>query len=503
MNPPLIAPPPVSLSLIMPELVLLATSIVILLAALFMDAGRGVRALTWVAGLGIAVAAARDVMLLLGPHLPATTFSGTLVMDPLAAVLDLVILASALVAVVLAANRPEASPDYLALVLWAAIGMMVLISAHDLIVLFLAVEVLSLPLYILCAFRPDRPSSLEAAVKYFLLGAFSSGFLLYGLALLFGVSGGTNLTQVASALASVPTASLIGAGASGTGLIAELGIGLVVVGLGFKLAAVPFHQWVPDVYEGAPTSVVTFMSVGTKVAAFGVLARLVDTVFVTSAVNWQGLLSALAVATIIGGAVLAIPQQNFKRLLGYSGILNAGYLLAVLVVGTAAATAAGVYFLVTYALMNLGAFAIVAALSGGEESGVMLRRYRGLFYQQPWTAAAMAVFLLSLASIPPLAGFFGKLFILQALLAGHQLVLALAVVAGTAITLVVYGRPLLALFSAPEEKSPALPRVSPAVAATIFCLALATVAVGVAPGAVVALMHGVSQVGPLAGIAGR
>lgn len=503
MNPALIAPPDVALGLILPELALLATSVLILVAALFLDAGRGIRALSWLAGAGIVVAAARDLILLVGSQLPATTFSGTLVMDPLAAVLDLVILASALVAVVLAANRPEASPDYLALVLWAAIGMMVLISAHDLIVLFLAVEVLSLPLYILCAFRPDRPSSLEAAVKYFLLGAFSSGFLLYGLALLFGVSGGTNLTQVASALAAVSSASLIGPGATGTGLIAELGIGLVVVGLGFKLAAVPFHQWVPDVYEGAPTSVVTFMSVGTKVAAFGVLARLVDTVFVASSVDWQGLLSALAVATIIGGAVLAIPQQNFKRLLGYSGILNAGYLLAVLVVGTAAATAAGVYFLITYALMNLGALAVISAISGGEADGVMLRRYRGLFYDQPWTAAAMAVFLLSLASIPPLAGFFGKLFILQALISGHDLVLALTVVAGTAITLVVYGRPLLSMFSPPEPGSLPLPKVPPAVATTIMCLAAATVAVGLAPGAIVALVHGVSQIGPLAGIAGR
>ncbi|MHB1841963.1 MAG: NADH-quinone oxidoreductase subunit N [Sulfobacillus sp.] len=503
MNLPLIVPPQVAFSLISPELALLVTSVVTLAVALFLAPEQGIRWLTWLAAAGILVAAGSDVILLLGSQLPATTFSGSLVMDPLAEVLDLVILAAALLAVLLAANRPEASPDYLALTLWSAIGMMVLVSAHDLIVLFLAVEVLSLPLYILCAFRPDRPTSLEAAVKYFLLGAFSSGFLLYGLALLFGVSGGTNLTQVAAALATVGSASLLGHGAIGTALIAEVGIGLVVVGLGFKLAAVPFHQWVPDVYEGAPTSVVTFMSVGTKVAAFGVLARLVDTVFVGSAVDWQGLLSALAVATILGGAVLAIPQQNFKRLLGYSGILNAGYLVAVLVVGSQAATAAGVYFLVTYALMNLGAFAVISAVSGGELEGVMIRRYRGLFYQQPWTAVAMAVFLLSLASIPPLAGFFGKLFILQALISGHQLVLALTVVAGTAITLIVYGRPLLAMFSPPDPDSPPLPKMPMAVATAIGCLAVAVVAVGLVPGAIVGLVHGVSQIGPLSGITGR
>ncbi len=503
MNLPLIRPPAVALNLITPELALLATSILILLVALFDRPGHGHLRLSLIAMAGILVAVVRDGMLLAGGSLPATTFAGTLIMDPLSAVLDLVILLSALVAVVLAMNRPEGSPDYLALLLWSAIGMMVLVSAHDLIVLFLAVEVLSLPLYILCAFRPDRPASLEAAVKYFLLGAFSSGFLLYGLALLFGLSGGTNLSQVASALAGVGSAPLFAHSAASAGVLAEVAVGLVVVGLGFKLGAVPFHQWVPDVYEGAPTSVVTFMSVGTKVAAFGVLARLVVTVLQGSAVDWQSLLGALAVATIIGGALLALPQRNFKRLLGYSGILNAGYLVAVLVVGTAAAQAAGVYFLITYALMNLGAFAVISAVSAGHEDGVMLEHYRGLFYRQPWMAVAMAVFLLSLASIPPLSGFFGKLFLLEALISGHQLFLALTVVAGTAVTLIVYGRPLLAMFIPADAPAAPSARPAPAVAVAVGVLAVAVVAVGVAPGLLVQLVHGVAHSGPLAGISRR
>ena len=484
--------PEINIHVMGPEVTLLAAALAALLFALFVREGRGGTVIAVVGVLGVLVALVLTA-LLMSQALPAYAFGQSFVLDTPSAVMDLVILMAALAALLTAPREMEVSPDFAALVLWSAVGMMLLVGANDLIVLFLGVEIVSLPLYILAAFRPERGTSLEAAVKYFLLGAFSSGFLLYGLAFLYGATGSTNLETIGHAIAQ---------GGSGLGgvlaapLLLKIGLALVIVGLGFKLALVPFHMWVPDVYEGSPTPVTTFMSVGTKAAAFGALARVLFVAVPVAGVAWEPVIFVLAILTILLGALLTLPQTNMKRLLAYSGILNAGYVAATLTTGAAGLSSA-LYFLVAYALMNLGAFTVVTTLSTSREEGSEMTAYRGLYYRNPWIAVAMSVFLLSLASIPPTAGFLAKFYILKTLVAGQDIPLAVALVVGTAITLYTYARPVISMFQRQDEEARPAARVPVVLAVFLAVLAIGVIGVGVAPGGVLHMIDGGGLAGGL------
>jgi NADH-quinone oxidoreductase subunit N len=303
--------------------------------------------------------------------------------------------------------------EYYTLLLFSVTGMMLMAQAADLIVVFLALELLSIPLYVLAAFARPKVESEEAGIKYFLLGAFATGFVVYGTALIFGASGSTNLITIVGAAS----------GATSNPLLLAIGSALILVGLGFKIAVVPFHMWTPDVYQGAPSAVTAFMSSGAKIAGFAALLRVFATAFPSIASDMTGIFWALAALTMILGNVIAISQTNIKRLLAYSSIAHAGYILMAFVPYgnpdvAPVSIAAGLFYLVAYALTNFGAWGVVIALEKSEGRGLELGDYAGLARKHPALAAAMTVFMLSLIGLPPTVGLVGKFYLFRAVIAG-------------------------------------------------------------------------------------
>jgi len=295
--------------------------------------------------------------------------------------------------------------EYFALLLFATSGMMVMAAATDLMIVFLGLEIMSIALYIMSALNRDERASGEAGLKYFMLGAYTSAFFLYGAALTYGATGSTNFNDMAAALTAGGVRDPI----------ALLGLGLLLIGFAFKVAAVPFHWWTPDVYCGAPTAVTTFMSVGAKAAGFAALVRMLMVSFSPGfVVDWQLALAALAVLTMTLGNVTALAQKDVKRMLAYSSIAHAGYIFVGVAAGTAEGVSSALFYLMVYAFMNIGAFAVIGALERKNEVGTNLKEYAGLAARNPWLALGMAIFLLSLTGFPPLAGFWGKLYLFRA-----------------------------------------------------------------------------------------
>lgn len=431
---------------------------------------------------GLAIAAALVVI-----RWPAgegsTAFAGMLAVDGFAAFLHLVVLASAAVGVVLARNHLprlgiERGEAY-SLLLFSVAGTMLMASAADLIVVFLGLELLSIPLYVLSGLARPEAKSEESALKYFLLGAFASGFLVYGIALAYGATQTTNLARVAQAL--------VGASTSDPLLLA--GAGLILVGLGFKVAAVPFHMWTPDVYEGAPSAVTAYMSVGAKVGGVAALLRVFGAALPDLAVHWTPVMVAVAALTMIVGNVVAIAQRNVKRLLAYSSIAHAGYLLMALPTngGPAQAEAAAgsaLFYLLAYAATNLGAWAVVMALERAEGKGLDIGDYAGLGTRRPAMALAMAAFMLSLTGLPPTAGFVAKVYVFRVALEAGQIGLAIVGVLTSLVSAYYYLRIVMIMYMQPGE-----PQVvaRPSLSAAIGVTALVTLVLGVLPGPLLAL----------------
>ena len=344
-------------------------------------------------------------------------------------------------------------------------------AAGDLIVIFLGLETLSLALYTLCGFRKAELRSNEAALKYLLLGAFASGFFLYGIALIYGATGTTVLRRIAAVLAS----------GRPPGALFLLGGGLLLVGFGFKLASVPFHMWTPDVYEGAPTSVTAFMIAGTKAAAVAAFLRVFLFALPTLHWHWSAAIWVLAVLTMTLGNLVALVQQNIKRMLAYSSIAHAGYVLVALVAGGSSGATSILFYLVAYALMNLGAFAVMIAVQGHGQEWLSLGDYAGLGSRRPVLAACMALFMFSLAGIPPTAGFMGKFYIFSAALEGHYIGLAVIGVLNSVISVYVYLRLIVIMYmSEPAVEQSPLP-VSVAATCAVAVSALGTLQVGLFP----------------------
>lgn len=315
------------------------------------------------------------------------------------------------------------APEYYSLVLFAAAGMMFLAGAEDLIVLFLGLEVMSISVYVLAGFNRGSVFSAEAALKYFLIGAFASAFLLYGIALVWGATGATGLTEIGQRLPG-PELPLLGA----------LGLGLLLIGLGFKVAAVPFHMWAPDVYDGSPTPITGFMATGVKAAGFLALARVLAEAFPHTAAGWQPAIAGLAIASMLLGNLVALAQRSLKRLLAYSSIAHAGYLLAALWPGTQLGLSATLIYIAGYVLTTLAAFGILAVLGRGGERDVTLDSIAGLARRRPWLALALSVCMLSLLGFPGTLGFVGKWAILSGLVQQRQLVLSVVLVVTTLIS---------------------------------------------------------------------
>ena len=371
-------------------------------------------------------------------------FSGMVVLDGFSTFVNALLLVSGLLGIALAYGYVKRMGlergEYYTLLLFSVTGMMLMAQATDLIVVFLALELLSIPLYVLTAFARPNVESEEAGIKYFLLGAFSTGFVVYGIVLIFGATGSTNL------------AAIFGSASNGTSsLLLTIGAALVLIGFGFKVAAVPFHMWTPDVYQGAPSAVTAFMSSGAKIAGFAALLRVFATAFPSIAVDMTDVFWALAALTMIVGNVVAISQTDIKRLLAYSSIAHAGYILMAFVPYgnpdvAPVSIAAGLFYLVSYAFTNFGAWGVVIALEKSEGKGLNIADYAGLAKRHPALAAAMTVFMLSLIGLPPTIGLIGKFYLFRAVIDGGFYGLAVIGVLTSLISAFYYLRVVVTMY---------------------------------------------------------
>src|SRR5689334_2169715 len=374
-----------------------------------------------------------------------TGFMGMVVSDGFSTFVNALLLVSGLLGVSLAYGYVKRMGlergEYYTLLLFSVTGMMLMAQAADLIVVFLALELLSIPLYVLAAFARPKVESEEAGLKYFLLGAFATGFIVYGTALVFGATGPTSLATIVKA-ASGGNANL---------LLLSIGSALILVGLGFKVAVVPFHMWTPDVYQGAPSAVTAFMSSGAKIAGFAALLRVFATAFPSIAADMTGIFWAVSALTMILGNVVAIAQTNIKRLLAYSSIAHAGYILMAFVPYgnpkvAPVSIAAGLFYLVAYALTNFGAWGVVIALEKQEGRGLELNDYAGLARKHPALAAAMTIFMLSLIGLPPTVGLVGKFYLFRAVIEGGFTGLAIIGVLTSLISAYYYLRVVVIMY---------------------------------------------------------
>ena len=468
---------------LLPVLVLAGWALVLMLADLFIPPGR--KALTgWLTLAGPAGAALALTQWPSGGALLA--FGGMLAADGFAAFLQLIFLFSVAAAVLLALTYlPRAGlerGEFYVLLLLTACGMLLMAQAADLIVVFLALELLSIPLYVLAGLARPRLSSEESAMKYFLLGAFASGFFVYGVALTYGGAGSTNLNAILAAAQS----GLMADGQPAVPALLLSGAALILVGLGFKVAAVPFHMWTPDVYEGAPTVVTAFMSVGAKAGGFAALLRVFVTAFPELAPQWAGLTALLAALTMVVGNLAAIWQGNIKRLLAYSSIAHAGYILMALPAAGSPfsaqsdfAVGSALIYLMAYALTTLGAWAVVIAVERQEGQGLRLDDYAGLFARRPGLALARALFMFSLTGLPPTAGFIAKFSLFRATVDAGYLWLAIVGVITSLGSAYYYLRVVVLMFMRPGQ---AQALSQPTVNLTVGVTAAATLVIGLVPG---------------------
>jgi NADH-quinone oxidoreductase subunit N len=490
--------PEVDWRAIAPELALAVAGVVLLLVVAFWPrAPRGV-----LAGLTLAGLAAAAALTVWNWDLERVAFEGAVSLDGITRYARAVLLAVGVLATLMVAqgdsregDPDDSLPEVFPLLLFALLGMVLLAAASDLLVVFIALEVLSLSLYVLAG-QTRRLAAQEAAMKYFLLGAFSSAFLLYGIALCYGATGSTNLLEIARATAD-PT---------GDGTLLLAGVGLLAVGFLFKVSAVPFHMWTPDVYQGTPTPVAAFMAAATKVAGFAVFLRVFAGALGGLVVSWRPVIAGVAVVTMLVGAALAVVQTDLKRMLAYSSISHAGYLL----VGVAAAAtvpagvSASMFYLLVYAFMVMGAFMVVQYVSrlGPPDDDAIRERssledYRGLARRHPWAAGLLAVFMLALTGIPPLSGFWAKYYVFLAGVEAGLTWLVVVAVISSVISAFFYLRVLVVAYLqepvGDAEAETAAGR-TPALGVALGLAGLLTVAIGLAPEALIAAARSAERI---------
>jgi len=475
----MIETPVLNFSVIAPALALVVAAVIVLLVDLFLPRSRK-QVLAFVALLGI-VAAFVATGLLWSAIQPA--FLGTdgmAVADGYALFFNFAFLTVAGLAVLISVDYADrhglAQGEYYALLLLSTAGMSIMAATTDLMVLFVGLEVLSIPLYVLAGLKRGQAMSNEAGLKYFLLGAFASAFLLYGIALTYGAGGSTAFNVVAAGLAADAS----------TRVLAVAGLGLTLVGFGFKIALVPFHAWTPDVYQGAPTSVTAFMSVGAKAAGFAALGRVLAVAFPGLLTDWAPLLAFLAVLTMTVGNVGALRQTDLKRLLAYSSVAHAGYLLVGLAAANEAGLAGVLFYLLAYGFMSVGAFAVVMAAEQADGAEATVESIAGLAARKPGLAAGMTVALLSLAGMPPLAGFIGKFYLFRAAVQADLTWLAVIGVLNSVVSAYFYLKVIVAMWLR-EPAEGELVKTCPLVGATVTASALGIVILGLMPSLLLAL----------------
>jgi len=399
-----------------PEIFLAAAAMMLLMLGVFRG-NKSTRVICWLSALAAAVAL---VLVASGPDKTMETFGGLFVSDSFSVYMKCFVLIGSIATLLLSISYIRMQQferfEYPVLVLLSTVGMLMMVSANDLMSLYLGLELQSLPLYVLAAFKRDSTRATEAGLKYFVLGALSSGMLLYGCSMIYGFSGATNFSEIAKALT----------GHEGLGVGVIVGIVFVAAGLAFKVSAVPFHMWTPDVYEGAPTSVTAFFATAPKVAAMALFVRVMIEPFAGMTDEWRQIIVFISVASMLLGAFAAIGQTNIKRLMAYSSIGHVGYALVGLAAGSEEGVRGVLIYMAIYLAMNIGAFACILCMRRKDGMVEQISDLSGLSKSNPAIALALAIFMFSLAGIPPLAGFFGKFYVFMAAI--HAGLYALAVI---------------------------------------------------------------------------
>lgn len=455
---------------VLPEIVMTVLALAILLADLVIKRKETIAFLSIV---GVALV----TYVLVGSM--GTTFNGMFLADGYSMFFKLIFMLNVMLTVLISVKYIVIEKvnfgEYYALILFSTLGMMIMASAGDLIVLYLGLELMALSTYILAGFIRYDIKSNEAAMKYFLLGAFASAFLLYGTSMIYGLTGTTDLKAI--------SAYIVANGLSSNPVL-MLSMIFFAVAFSFKIAAVPFHMWAPDAYEGAPTSITAFMSVGPKAAGFAVLGRVFLVAFGSVKLEWSAILVPIAILTMGVGNIVALSQTNIKRMLAYSSIAHAGYILLGIIAGTSDGMASVLNYMLIYAFMNIGAFAVVIMLRSEGFKGDNISDYEGLAKTHPLAAALMLVFMFSLTGIPPTAGFMGKFYVfMSAINAGYTWVVIIAVMF-SAISAYFYLRVVMYMYMK-EPKETVQLSTSPAIGLALAITVIAVLAIGILPSAIV------------------
>jgi NADH-quinone oxidoreductase subunit N len=468
------------LARILPEVVLTITGVIIMLAEPMLAKNAGRKPLGWFAILGTLAALFASLWQL---HLPdGTAYFGTVQTDAYSVFFHVliagIVLATLLVSLDSIDHDAESVGEFFALICFGAVGMMLMTSAVELLLVFIGLEISSISTYIMACFRRRSAKGPESAIKYFLLGSFATAFFLYGIALVFGATGTTAIAAIAGLLT-----------VSQAPLLAVVGLAMILIGIGFKVSAAPFQVWTPDVYEGAPSPVVGLMSTAPKAAAFAVLLRILYVAFPLLHNHWQPLVWWMAVLSMCVGNLGALRQQNVKRMLAYSSIAHAGYLLAAFTALSQEGIAAAIFYAMTYAAMNVGIFAVVSHAGGFGDRLTLIQDYRGLAYRSPLLGGALAFFLISLIGIPFTGGFFGKFYVFAAALHSGMVWLAIIGLINSGVAAYYYLKLLAAAYSRPihADLLDGIPRPTVPLLVALVLTVAATLILGIVPGQVLSL----------------
>jgi len=465
--------PAVNLSPILPEIFLSVLAMALLLINVFVPSNQK-SYLGYISFIGVVVAA---ILVGAGWGTPVESFSGSVIQDNFATFFKMIFLVSAGLAILISdqymeregCNHGELYP----LILFTVVGMMLMAAGTDLMTIFLGLEVMSVSLYVLAGFNRANLKSNEAGLKYFLLGAFSTGFLLYGMALTYGATGTTRIAKIAAAAGQMPAPS--------ANVMLVAGMLLMLTGFAFKVAAAPFHMWTPDVYEGAPTPMTAFMSAGPKAAGFAAALRVFLVALPTLQVEWSQVFWVLAVLTMTIGNITALRQDNIKRMLAYSSIAHAGYALVGFAAGNSTGTAGILFYMLSYAFMNIGAFAVIILVGKKGESNGNVTDFAGLGFRHPVLAVVMSVFLFSLAGMPPTAGFIGKFYLFSGAIQKGYVGLAIIGVLNSAASVYYYLRVMVYMYMKEPTEDFEWTQVTAPIALSLLISVAGTLIPGIVP----------------------
>ena len=473
---PILAPESIDLIALAPVIVLSVFAMMVLIVDLF--GGRNKTLLVFISLVGLLMTA---ISAFAKNPIPAYSFNDSYIVDHLSLFFICIFTISSALAILLSVEYNERegirAGEYYALILFCTVGMILLASSTDMIMIFLGIEIVSICLYVLAGIRRGNLASNEAALKYFLLGAFATGFLLYGMTLVYGSTGSTNLFEIADFVKS-PSAQ--------SNPLLLMGLVLLIIGFGFKVASVPFHMWAPDVYQGAPTPVTAFMAVGPKAAAFAAFFRVFAEAFPEMAPSWEVLLSSIAVLSMFFGNLGAIMQTNIKRMLAFSSISHAGYILMAVIAKNSLGASSLLFYMLAYAFTTFGIFGIVILLGRKGEENLEIENYSGLAYKHPIIALSMTVFLLSLAGLPPFAGFIAKFYIFSAAVQEGLITLVIIAVLNSAISFYYYLKVVVFMYMKEPEAEFRI-SLTPLTLFVVFVGVIATVSLGIFPGSIIAL----------------